>query len=80
MDKLESRVKQIISEHTGIALEDINENLTFREDFRMSPSDIGDLMDSLKQELEIEFPEEEVGQIKTVGDLIDFVQRNGQEF
>ena len=44
------------------------------EDLEMEPSDLGDLMLSLEQEFGIEWTDDDLQGIRTVGDLTAFVE------
>ncbi len=72
MDILE-KVKNIISEQLEIDLENINEDSTF-EEMDADSLDLVELVMALEEEFNIEISDEEVENIKTVGDVVNHIQ------
>lgn len=66
-------VKQIVSEHLGIPLEEIKEEADFIQDLNAQVIEINDIILAIEQTFKIKIPEEEVKNVQTVGDLINAV-------
>ena len=54
--------------------ESVTPDTVMLEDLEMEPSDLGDLMLSLEQEFGIEWTDDDLQGIRTVGDLTAFVE------
>ncbi|MDD3571073.1 MAG: acyl carrier protein, partial [Lachnospiraceae bacterium] len=71
MDK--SQVIAIIAEQLGIAETEIAEDTVF-SDLGADSLDLFQIISALEEEFNIEFENEDVEKIKTVGDAIDYVK------
>ncbi|HCT65193.1 MAG TPA: acyl carrier protein [Lachnospiraceae bacterium] len=71
MDK--SQVIAIIAEQLGIAETEITEDTVFA-DLGADSLDLFQIISALEEEFDIEFENEDVEKIKTVGDAIDYVK------
>lgn len=71
MDK--SQVIAIIAEQLGIAATEIAEDTVF-SDLGADSLDLFQIISALEEEFNIEFENEDVEKIKTVGDAIDYVK------
>ncbi len=72
MDVLE-KVKNIISEQLEIELENINEDTPF-EEMDADSLDLVELVMALEEEFNIEISDEEIEEIKSVGDVVNHIQ------
>lgn len=70
---IEERVKQLISEHLGVPLEEVLEEADFIQDLNAQTIEITDIILAIEQAYKIKIPEEEQKNIQTVGDLINAV-------
>ena len=70
------KVKSILSEQLDIAESDITAESQIAEDLGADSLDVVDLLMSLEDEFEVEIPDEEIENIKTVGDLVNFINNN----
>jgi acyl carrier protein len=52
---------------------------SFRDDLGADSLDLYELAEMLKDEYDVEIPEEEVGNLLTVGDVIRFLEKHGIE-
>ncbi len=71
MDK--SQVIAIIAEQLGISENEITEETVFA-DLGADSLDLFQIISSLEEEFDIEFDNDEVEKIKTVGDAIEYVK------
>jgi len=68
------QVKEIIVQELSVAEEKVKESSTFESDLRADSLDIVELVMELEEKFEIEIPEEDFEQIKTVGDLVRYIE------
>ena len=70
---VESKVKGIIAEQLGVSEEEIKITSSFIEDLGADSLDIVELVMAMEEEFEVEIPDEEAENIKTVGDAINYI-------
>ena len=75
MASVEERVIDIVCERLGANKEQVTRSTTFQEDIGADSLDIVDLMMELEEEFEITIPEDQAEKIKTVGEAIDYIER-----
>lgn len=74
MDILE-KVKDLIADQLDVADKDsITEGSSITDDLGADSLDVVDLVMALEDEFSIEIPEDEVENIKTVGDIIKYIE------
>jgi acyl carrier protein len=71
----EERVIEIVCENLGVNKEQVTRNTSFIEDVGADSLDIVELVMELEEEFEITIPDEEAEKIKTVGEAIDYIDR-----
>ena len=72
------KVKEIIAEQLGVDEESITEEANIQEDLEADSLDVVDLVMSIEEEFEVEIPDEAVENIKTVGDIVKYVEANSK--
>jgi acyl carrier protein len=70
---VEAKVKGIIAEQLGVAEEEIKITSSFIEDLGADSLDIVELVMAMEEEFEVEIPDEEAENIKTVQDAVNYV-------
>ena len=70
------KLQQIIAEVLNIDPEEITMNTTFVDDLGADSLDVVDLVMSLEEEFDMEIPDEAVANIKTVGDIVKYIEDN----
>jgi len=74
MDILE-KVKDLIADQLDVADRDsITEGSSITDDLGADSLDVVDLVMALEDEFNVEIPEDEVENIKTVGDIIKYIE------
>ncbi|MCI5641981.1 acyl carrier protein [Chlamydia suis] len=71
---LEDDVKAIIVEQLGVSPEDVKENSSFIEDLNADSLDLTELIMTLEEKFAFEISENEAEQLRTVGDVIKYIQ------
>jgi acyl carrier protein len=72
---IEQRVVEIVSENLGVSKESVTRQTRFIEDIGADSLDIVELVMELEEEFEITIPDEQAEKIKTVGEAVDYIER-----
>ena len=70
------KVKAILSEQFDVEEDTITPDTSITEDLGADSLDVVDLLMSIEDEFEIEIPDGEVENIKTVGELVSYTENN----
>lgn len=70
------KVKAILSEQLEVSEDSITMESMIADDLGADSLDVVDLLMSLEDEFEIEIPDEEIENIKTVGNLVNYIESN----
>jgi acyl carrier protein len=71
----EERVIEIVCENLGVNKEQVTRSTSFTEDVGADSLDIVELVMELEEEFEITIPDDQAEKIKTVGEAIDYIER-----
>ena len=75
MASVEERVIDIVCENLGVNKEQVTRNASFMEDMGADSLDIVELVMELEEEFEITIPDDQAEKIKTVGEAIDYIEK-----
>ena len=75
MASVEERVIDIVCENLGVNKEQVTRQTTFQEAVGADSLDIVELIMELEEEFEINIPDEQAEKIKTVGEAIEYIER-----
>ena len=70
------KVKAILSEQFDVEEDSITAETRISEDLGADSMDVVDLLMSLEDEFEVEVPDDEIENIKTVGELVKYIESN----
>ena len=70
------KVKAILAEQFDVEEDKITADTDLQEDLGADSLDVVDLLMSIEDEFEIEIPDEEIENIRTVGDLVNYIEAN----
>ena len=70
---IEQKVKSIIAENLGVSEDEIKTTSSFIEDLGADSLDIVELVMQMEEEFEVEIPDEEAENIKTVQNAVDYI-------
>jgi len=70
---VEQKVKSIIAEQLGVSEDEIKTTSSFIEDLGADSLDIVELVMAMEEEFEVEIPDEEAENIKTVQDAVNYI-------
>ena len=73
------KIKAIMVEQLNIDENDITEDTSFKDDLGLDSLDLFELAMAMEEEFGIEIPQEELENIVTVGDAVEFIKENGIE-
>lgn len=73
------KMKEIIGEQLNAEIEGIKPDTSFKEDLGADSLDLFELVMALEEEYEIEIPSEDLNELKTVGDVINYLKNKGVE-
>jgi len=75
----ENKINGIIAEQLSVKLEEITPKASFINDLGADSLDTVELIMALEEEFEIEIPDEEASEIKTVGDITKYIESKIKE-
>lgn len=70
------KVKAILSEQFDVEEDTITSETLIADDLGADSLDVVDLLMSIEDEFEIEIPDEEIDNIKTVGELVKYIEEH----
>ncbi len=77
MEAIFERVKEVMGEQLGIEdLDTITLDTTFIDDLGADSLDIVELIMALEEEFDMEIPEAEAEKISSVGDVVEYIEKN----
>jgi len=71
---VEARVKEIVCEQLGVSDDEVTPEASFIEDLGADSLDIVELVMALEEEYEMEISDEDAEKIKTVHDVIGYIE------
>jgi len=73
---VQARVKEIVWEQLGVSEEEVTPEASFIEDLGADSLDIVELVMALEEEYELEISDEDAEKIKTVQDVINYIENH----
>ena len=73
------KVKAILAEQFDVDENKITADTDLQEDLGADSLDVVDLLMSIEDEFDVEVPDEEIENIKTVGDIVKYVESASNE-
>lgn len=75
MTSLEDKIKQIIVQELGLEEDDLVPEKSFIEDLGLDSLDVMTLAMAIEEEFDIEVPDDDVEEIKTIQNVIDYLHK-----
>ena len=75
-DKTFEKVRDIVVEQLGVEPEEVSNESTFIDDLGADSLDIVELIMAFEEEFNIEIPDEAAEKIKTVQDVVTYIDQN----
>lgn len=73
---IEAKVKSIIAEQLGVSEGEIKTESSFVEDLGADSLDIVELVMAMEEEFDVEIPDDQAENIKTVKDAVDYINNH----
>lgn len=73
------QIKDIIADKLSVNTDEITMEASFIDDLNADSLDIVELIMALEDELEMEIPDEDVENFKTVGDVVNYIKAHHEE-
>lgn len=70
----EDKIKTIIADQLGVKFEEVTPEASFVDDLGADSLDTVKLILTLEEEFEIDIPDEDAAKIKTVGEIIKYIE------
>ena len=70
------KVKEIVVEQLGVEEDAVTMSASFVDDLGADSLDVVDMLMSLEDEFDVEIPDEEIERIRTVGELVTYIEEN----
>jgi len=72
---IEDRVKEIICEQLGVSADEVTPQASFIEDLGADSLDLVELVMALEEEYSMEISDEDAEKIRTVQDVLDYINK-----
>ena len=79
MEGITQKVKEIVVEKLGLNEAEVVNTARFQEDLNADSLDVVELIMGLEEEFEISIPDEDVVEVRSVQDAIDYITRSLKE-
>ena len=73
------KMKEIIAEQLSVDADSITESSSFKEDLGADSLDLFELVMALEDEYSVEIPAEDLEQLTTVGEVMNYLKAKGVE-
>lgn len=70
------KMKQILAEQLDADIDSITLETDIQDDLGADSLDVVEMLMSIEDEFEIEIPDEKIESLKTVGQVVDYIQEN----
>lgn len=71
------RVTKVVVEELNVKTEEVNETSSFQEDLGADSLDVVELVMAFETEFGIDIPDDDVTNLKTVGDAVNYITSKG---
>ena len=68
------KIKQILAEQLDADADEMTMDTNIANDLKADRLDVVELLMSIEDEFDVEIPDEEIENIKTIGNLVDYIQ------
>lgn len=77
---MKERILEIIAEQFNMDVNELDEDMSFQDDLNADSIELVELVMTIEEEFETEVSEEDLEKLKTVGDVIDYLEDLEQWF
>ena len=72
------KLQEIIAEVMNVETDDITLDTSFVEDLGADSLDVADIVMSIEEEFDVEVPDDQLQNIKLVGDIVKYIEENAE--
>ncbi len=72
------KITKILAEQLDVDEETINADTRIAEDLNADSLDVVELLMAVESEFDLEIPDEAIESLKTVGDVVDYIQEHAE--
>ena len=73
------KIKELIVDQLGVDEDAVTAEANIQDDLGADSLDIVDLIQTIEDEYDLSIPDEAVEEIKTVGDIVNYIEKNTEE-
>ena len=73
------KMKEIIADQLGVSEDEVTLEASFKEDLDADSLDLFELVMALEEEYDVEIPYDDLAELNTVGDVINYLKDKGVE-
>ena len=73
------KMKEIIAEQLGVSEDEVTLVASFKDDLDADSLDLFELVMALEEEYDVEIPSDDLTELNTVGDVINYLKDKGVE-
>lgn len=73
------KMKEIIADQLGVSEDEVTLEASFKEDLDADSLDLFELVMALEEEYDVEIPSDNLAELNTVGDVINYLKDKGVE-
>ena len=73
------KMKEIIAEQLGVSEDEVTLEASFKDDLVADSLDLFELVMALEEEYDVEIPSDDLTEMNTVGDVINYLKDKGVE-
>ena len=73
------KMKEIIADQLGVSEDEVTLEASFKEDLDADSLDLIELVMALEEEYDVEIPSDDLAELNTVGDVINYLKDKGVE-
>ena len=70
------KIKQILADQLDVDAEEMSLDTKIGDDLGADSLDVVELLMSIEDEFDVEIPDEEIEKLKTIGDVVEYIQNN----
>ena len=72
-------IREIIADQLGVSEDEVTLEASFKEDLDADSLDLFELVMALEEEYDVEIPSDDLAELNTVGDVINYLKDKGVE-
>ena len=73
------KMKEIIADQLGVSEDEVTLEASFKEDLDADSLDLFELVMALEEEYDVDIPSDDLAELNTVGDVINYLKDKGVE-